>query len=186
VDGGAIPSLPTPFRCALGGKEGPAALVEGTNQRGLLFWVWTWLPVAIGIGIIALESTEFMGSDHTTGPLRALFQSIFGPISDARWELVHHYVRKSGHFIGYGLIGLAWLRAWWMSLPNSRFVADAALALLGTALVASADEYHQSFLPNRTSSPWDVVLDCCGALTLQLLVYLFMRFARPKRLARAA
>jgi VanZ family protein len=60
------------------------------------------------------------------------------------------------------------------------------LALLGTALVATADEYHQSFLPNRTSSPWDVLLDCTGAITLQLLVYVFMRIRKPKQLARAA
>jgi VanZ family protein len=73
-----------------------------------------------------------------------------------------------------------------MTLPHSRFIPDAFLALLGTALIASADEYHQSYLPNRTSSPWDVLLDCCGAITLQLLVYIFMRINRPKRLARAA
>ncbi len=157
-----------------------------TRRSGLLFWVWTWLPVVVGIAVIAAESTEFMGADHTAGPLRFLFQAIFGPVSDARWEVVHHYIRKSGHFIGYGFIGLAWLRAWWLTLPHSRFVADAALALLSTALIASADEYHQAFLPNRTSSPWDVLLDCCGAVTLQLMVYLFMRIARPKRLARAA
>ena len=59
-------------------------------------------------------------------------------------------------------------------------------ALLGTALVASCDEWHQSFLPNRTGTPWDVLLDCSGALTLQVLVYVFMRVFRPKRLARAA
>jgi hypothetical protein len=31
-----------------------------------------------------------------------------------------------------------------------------------------------------------VLLDCSGALTLQVLVYVFMRVFRPKRLARAA
>jgi hypothetical protein len=31
-----------------------------------------------------------------------------------------------------------------------------------------------------------VLLDCCGAITLQLLVYAFMRIFRPKKLARAA
>ncbi len=136
--------------------------------------------------MIAVESTEFMGADHTSGPFRALFETIFGHISDRRWEMIHHYVRKAGHFVGYGLIGLAWLRAWWMTLPHSRFFPDAMLALLGTALIASADEYHQSFLPNRTSSPWDVLLDCTGAITLQLLVYVFMRVRQPKHLARAA
>jgi VanZ family protein len=53
-------------------------------------------------------------------------------------------------------------------------------------MTASADEFHQTFLPNRTGSPWDVLLDCCGALALQLLVYVFMRIFRPKRLARGA
>jgi len=136
--------------------------------------------------MIVVESTEFMGADRTSGPLRALYQAIFGIVTDAQWDVIHHYIRKSGHFVGYGLIGLAWLRAWWMTLPQSRFLPDAFLALLGTALIASADEYHQSFLPNRTSSVWDVLLDCCGAVTLQLLVYVYMRINKPKRLARAA
>jgi hypothetical protein len=29
-----------------------------------------------------------------------------------------------------------------------------------------------------------VLIDCSGAITLQLLVYIFLRFWRPKRLAR--
>jgi len=156
------------------------------NRRGLWFWVYVWFPVLLGIVIIALESQEFMGADHTSHPLRMLFQFIFGPIGDARWDLVHHYIRKSGHFVGYGLIGLAWLRAWWFTLPHSRFLPDALLALLGTALIASCDEWHQSYLPNRTGTPKDVLLDCTGAIVLQLIVYTFMRTIRPKRLARAA
>ena len=139
-----------------------------------------WWPVVVAILVIAVESTEAFGADHTSGPLRAAYQAIFGAVTDARWEVVHHHIRKTGHFVGYGIMGLAWLRAWWMTLPHARFRVDAALALLGTALVASADEYHQSFLPNRTSSPWDVLLDCSGAIVLQLVVYLFMRIVRPK------
>ena len=56
---------------------------------------------------------------------------------------------------------------------------------MGTALVASCDEWHQTYLPNRTGTPWDVLLDCTGAITLQLIVYIFMRTFKPKRLARA-
>jgi VanZ family protein len=73
-----------------------------------------------------------------------------------------------------------------MSLPRAGFLLDATLALLGTALVASADEFHQSFLPNRTGVPSDVLLDCCGAIVLTLLVYIFVRLRWPKRLAKAA
>jgi len=157
-----------------------------SKSHGIRFWMNAWLPVAVGIGLIILESTEFMGADHTSEPLRWLFQVIFGPVTNAHWAVLHHLIRKCGHFFGYGFIGLAWLRAWWMTLPHSRFLPDAALALLGTALVASADEYHQTFLPNRTGSPWDVLLDCSGAIVLQILVYSFMRVVRPKRLARVA
>ncbi|MGA2674141.1 MAG: VanZ family protein [Terracidiphilus sp.] len=156
------------------------------RRRGLKYWLSAWIPVALGIAVIAMESTEFMGADHTSGPLRLLFEAIFGPLADARWDVVHHLIRKSGHFLGYGAIGLVWLRAWWMTLPHSRFLPDACLALLGTALVATTDEWHQTYLPNRTGSAWDVLLDCCGALTLQLVVYIFMRLNKPKRLARAA
>jgi VanZ family protein len=56
--------------------------------------------------------------------------------------------------------------------------------LLGTAVVASADEWHQAFLPNRTASAWDVLLDCCGAIGFYLIAYLFMRVYRPGKLAR--
>ena len=156
-----------------------------TARHGLKFWVSAWLPVAIGVGVIALESTELFGSNHTSGPLRWIWETIFGAVGNARWEVIHHLIRKSGHFFGYGFIGLAWLRAWWMTLPRSRFLHDAFLALLGTALVASCDEWHQTFLPNRTGSVWDVLLDCSGAIALQLAVYIYMRLMKPKKLARA-
>jgi VanZ family protein len=157
-----------------------------SNRRSLRYWISAWLPVAIGIGIIMIESTEWLGSNYTSAPLRWLFEFIFGSVADARWEILHHFIRKSGHFLGYGAMGLLWLRAWWMTLPRSRFLHDAFLALLGTALVASFDEWHQTFLTNRTGSPWDVLLDCCGAIALEVLVYVFMRTLRPKRLERAA
>jgi VanZ family protein len=143
-----------------------------------------WLPVVFGVGLIVLESTELFGANHTSGFLRRLWEAIFGPVGNARWNVIHHLIRKSGHFFGYGTIGGAWLRAWWMTLPHSHFLEDAFLALLGTSLVASLDELHQSYLPNRTGSPWDVLLDCSGAIALQLAVYFYLRLFRPKRLAR--
>jgi VanZ family protein len=156
-----------------------------SDKSSLKLWLNAWLPVVVGIGFIALESTEWFGADHTSHPLRWLWEAIFGAVGNARWAVIHHLIRKSGHFFGYGFIGVAWLRAWWMTLPRSRFLEDVFLALLGTSLVASLDELHQSYLPNRTGSPWDVLLDCCGAIVLQLAVYIYLRLFRPKRLARA-
>jgi VanZ family protein len=156
-----------------------------SKARGLKYWISAWLPVVLGIALIVLESTELFGADHTSSPLRWLYELLFGHVSNARWGIIHHLIRKSGHFLGYGFIGLAWLRAWWMTLLRSRFLHDAFLALLGTALLASWDEWHQGFLPNRTGSVSDVLLDCCGAITLELIVYIAMRQWKPKNLARA-
>jgi VanZ family protein len=137
------------------------------------------------IAVIVTESTQTFGSDNTSGPLRVAYQALFGHVTDDRWEVIHHYIRKSGHFIGYGLVGLSWLRAWRISRTQWRFRTDAVLALLATAVIASADEIHQSFLPNRTSTPWDVALDCCGAVVMLLISYALLRMWRPRRLAAA-
>jgi VanZ family protein len=159
---------------------------SSAKRRTAGFWVSAWLPVALAIGVIAAESTVYFGADRTSAPLRWLFQHLFWRVSDERWAVLHHLIRKSGHFVGYGMVALTWLRAWWMTLPKSGFLKDAFLALVSTAIVATSDEFHQKFLPNRGSSPWDVLLDCCGAVAMQLLVFFFLRLFRPGQLARAA
>ncbi|MGD0913034.1 MAG: VanZ family protein [Terracidiphilus sp.] len=159
-----------------------------SSARGPRFWISAWLPVAIGVTVIAFESTTWFGADYTSSPLRAIYQAIFGPVGNARWDVIHHYIRKSGHFIGYGILCLAWLRAWWMSLTlrGLAFWRCALLGLVCTALVASCDEWHQTFLPNRTGTPRDVLLDCCGAAAAILLVYVFARAFRAEKLREAA
>lgn len=160
--------------------------IRASAPRGVRDWFSAWLPVLLGACVIACESTAAFGADHTTGPLRHIWESIFGPITDARWEVTHHLIRKTGHFVGYGLVGLAWLRGWWKTWPHASFVQHAFLALLGTALIAGSDEFHQTFLPNRTGSPWDVLLDCTGATVLMCLTWLILRVSSPRRLAKAA
>jgi VanZ family protein len=142
-------------------------------------WLSAWWPVAVGIAVIALESTKYFGADRTSGPLRHLVEFFFGPVSEASWNSIHHMIRKSGHFLGYGALGLTWLRAWWKSLRASRFGGNILLGLAGTALVASCDEWHQTYLPNRTGTPWDVLLDCCGALVMMAAVSLYLWLRRP-------
>jgi VanZ family protein len=152
------------------------------SRRGAAFWISTWGPVVLAIAVICLESTEAMGADHTSGPLHRLFEAIFGRIGEDSWNLIHHIVRKSGHFIGYGLVGLAWFRAWWRTFTSASYFRCMLFALLGTFLVASGDEWHQTFLPNRQGQFTDVLLDCTGSLVILSMTFLFLRVGHSRAL----
>jgi VanZ family protein len=155
-------------------REGffPGRNVVYSRSRLILHWI----PAVIGIGVILVESTATMSAENTSRWLLPLWVKLFGPISAARWEVVHHYIRKTGHFVGYGMVSLGFFDAWRVTLERRwtawrvRFRNAAGLALLSTLLLASWDEWHQSFLPGRTSSVRDVGLDLCGALAAQLVV----------------
>ena len=66
------------------------------------------------------------------------------------------------------LLSILLFRAWRETLPamgNPRWTFRwAKIAVLGTALVASLDEWHQSFIPSRTGTVRDVLLDTCAAI----------------------
>lgn len=150
----------------------------GRGRTRLL--VRAWLPVLICIFVISQESTVAFGADRTTGPLQHFFEFFFGHFTQPQWWRLHLIIRKSGHFLGYGILSIAWFRAFWMTMrlaePLRRRLTSAhAMAMVGTLLVASADEFHQTFLPNRTGTPWDVLVDCTGAALMQILVWLWMR-----------
>lgn len=114
------------------------------------------------------ESTAHYSGPYTSRILRPLFTWLFGPISDPVWYGVHYYIRKTGHFTGYGLTGLAFMRGWrwqWHHYFFGQTLKRRAgqMAVCCTAVVASCDELHQSYLASRTGLMSDVLLDTCGA-----------------------
>jgi VanZ family protein len=119
--------------------------------------------------MIALESTTTMSAANTSRFLYPLWVHLFGVPSPEHWEQIHHVIRKTGHFVGYGLVSLAFFYSWRQTLHRmavrhwSLWRRASVLAVLCTLLVASLDEYHQSFLPSRTSSPIDCLSDGSAA-----------------------
>jgi VanZ family protein len=152
--------------------QSPAQTVRPINLR-----LRAWMPVAACLLIFALESTPWGGSDHTSSPLRHIAERFFGLDQFAFWEPIHRAIRKTGHFVGYGTFSLVCFRAFRMlqRQPARRLsdrIAAHSLAIAATFLVASADEFHQTFMPNRTGCFSDVLLDTSGAVTLGLLLFL--------------
>ena len=148
--------------------------------------VLDWLPAALSVLMIALESTATFSANNTSQWLYPLWVRLFGPISPAHWAEVHHLIRKTGHFVGYGLVSVAFFYSWRQTLHRmavkhwTLWRRASVLAVLCTLLIAGLDEYHQSFLPSRTSSPRDVLIDLCGAIAFQLVLLLVIQLFRPR------
>jgi VanZ family protein len=158
----------------------PAAGSAIQTRGGFGHWASAWVPVILCIGVIAIESTTAFGADHTSGPLQHFCEFLFHRhFTQPEWWRLHILIRKGGHFTGYGIQSVAWFRAFWMTWrsgnPNRSQIAVHGLAMLGTFFIACCDEFHQTFLPNRSGSFIDVMTDCSGALLLQLLIWFWIR-----------
>jgi VanZ family protein len=140
-----------------------------------------WIAAILWLIVIAVESTNLGSSNNTSRILYPILHFLFG-VDLPHFEHLHHYLRKGGHVFGYGLLSILLFRAWRETLS----VVDGAkwslrwatLAVLGTALVASLDEWHQSFNPARTGTPRDVLLDTCAGIAAQTLLLLYYAGAR--------
>jgi len=151
-----------------------------SSRHPVLQRILDWLPAALSVLMIVLESTATMSASNTSQWPYPLWVKLFGPISSAHWDQVHHLIRKTGHFVGYGVVSLAFFYSWRQTLHRmavkhwTLWRRASVLAVLCTLLIASLDEFHQSFLPSRTASPVDVGIDLCGAIAFQLILLLII------------
>jgi VanZ family protein len=136
-----------------------------------------WWPAIVWLGLITIESTDYFSAQSTGSMLYSLITRFFGPINLHDFLVFHHYLRKTGHVLGYGMLSLLLLRGWRATFHQVQaWVWRAALlAWLGTAFVATLDEWHQSFIPSRTGSPRDVLLDSAAGLIFLLIAHVWER-----------
>ncbi len=135
-----------------------------------------WIAAILWLIVIAIESSALLSSNNTSRILYPLLHFLFG-MDWEHFEFWHFYIRKGGHVVGYAILSILLFRAWRATLPAMGDVKWtprwATIAILGTALVASLDEWHQSFIPSRTGAVRDVVLDTCAGIGAQLLIFLW-------------
>ena len=144
--------------------------------------VKVWLPSAFWVGVIALESTNLGSAEHTGWILYPVLHFLFR-VSHAQFADWHMVLRKTGHVIGYSILSLLLFRSWRATFPrlSTRWCLQwAVLAQLSASMVATLDEWHQSFLPSRTGTYKDVILDSAAAAAVQVLLFLFLRALNRK------
>ena len=120
-------------------------------MRDILAWrmlrlIRLWAPVIVWAAIILSAANDEFSTAHTQGWL----SRIFGELP----PIANHIFRKGGHITAYAILGLLAWRAH-RSLP---------VALAIVIGVATADETMQSMTLTRQGTPFDVLLDTCGAL----------------------
>jgi VanZ family protein len=162
----------------------PACELNGAKHEGYRLLLLSnrrilksWLPSAIWLGVIAVESSHLGSAENTGRILYPVFHALFG-MDPLRFAVWHHVLRKAGHFVGYFTLSFLLFRSWRASLPKpgTRWCAPWAMfAFLGTVLVASLDEWHQSFLSSRTGTFSDVVLDSLGGFVAQIPIFMNLR-----------
>jgi VanZ family protein len=148
-----------------------------------------WIAAILWLILIAIESSALLSATNTSRILYPLLHFLFGLDWD-RFEIWHFFIRKSGHVIGYGILSVLLFRAFRATLPTMTNVKWtlrwATIAVLGTALVASLDEWHQTFIPTRTGTIRDVILDTCAGIAAQTIIFLWWMSKRKSEENRAS
>ena len=144
-----------------------------------------YFPAILWTALVLASSTDTFSSVHTFRWLAEMLARLFGhKPPEPRVHEINFLWRKATHVTAYGLVGLLWFRALRGDAGirgTARWTARWSWQAIGiTALFAMADEIHQIFVPSRSASVFDVLLDVGGAaLALVLLrvsqVLLFRR-----------
>jgi VanZ family protein len=125
-----------------------------------------WLPVVLWMGFIFAMSTGLGEAEHTSRIIEPLLRWLMPQAAPETIAFTHFLVRKCGHFSEYAILALLVWRATGITLRPANpagWLRVAGIALLVTAAYAATDEFHQCFVPDRTPSLGDVLIDSCGA-----------------------
>ena len=111
-------------------------------------------------------STKTWGSAATKSWLDQLLMLYVPPVralmTTADLGQLNFIIRKLAHFTEYAVLTTLGYWGWVKGMGRSP-QQSLQIALLISILFAITDEFHQRFVPGRTSLVTDVLIDCFGA-----------------------
>jgi VanZ family protein len=142
--------------------------------------LWRYGPLVAWACFVLFASSSNFSASNTSRIIRPLLLWLFPDISEGSLNYAHFLVRKAAHFSEYALLALLAARAFLTSHTDKlrRLWWLAAFALV--ACVALTDEYHQSFLPSRTGTIYDSLLDMTGGAVALACAGLWLSRRRRK------
>ena len=131
-----------------------------------------WLPVLLWAGIISFFSTDNFSAPQSSRILGPLLHWLFPDIAEEQLASIHFAIRKLGHCLEYFILAALLYRALYDENGGRSSTRTAALTMIFTLAWAATDEFHQSWVPSRTASIVDVMIDGFGGLFGTFWMYL--------------
>ena len=123
-----------------------------------------YLPLVAWLAFISYASSASFSASNTSRIIGPLVLWLFPDTSAETLATIHFTTRKIAHFTEYAILGFLAARAF---RTSPRLAIRQRWFLISAALVvafALLDEYHQSFVPNRTGTIYDSFIDMAGGL----------------------
>lgn len=127
-------------------------------------------PLILWAALIFIGSTDLLSAANTGGVLTRPLLWLFPNLSETTAKIIQFCVRKAGHLTEYAILALLAARAFRTSsreLLRQRWFWACLLLVIAYSLT---DEFHQSFVPSRTASIYDCLIDSFGGLTALVLL----------------
>jgi VanZ family protein len=143
-----------------------------------------YLPLLLWMSLIFFASTSELSASNTRLIFEPLLHWLFPHVSDERIAVAHFILRKCGHFSEYAILGFLAARAFVSSTHSALQRRWFLAALILVCIYALSDEYHQSFVPSRTASIYDSLIDIAGGLTALVLAGRWLAKRRARHLTK--
>ncbi|HEY9175648.1 MAG TPA: VanZ family protein [Verrucomicrobiae bacterium] len=143
-----------------------------------------WLPVLFWMLLIFGASSDTASAQRSSRIIGPIVHWLFPRMPEPDVERIIFHARKAAHFTEFAVLAVLLWRAarkprrgepqlWRWSTAFGVFLFAVAFAV--------SDELHQGYVPTRTASAWDVLIDSMGAATGLLLTACVCRWLERRR-----
>lgn len=137
----------------------------------LLALIIFWMSIIFGFSAEDGESSQSLSDKITIKVVQVIepgYDSLKADAQQAIFDKVSFFVRKTGHFGEYAILGLL-MTGLILTFEKIRVIKKAELKMMLISAIicmiyAATDELHQGFVAGRSPKILDVLIDTSGAL----------------------
>ncbi|MEW6068346.1 MAG: VanZ family protein [Nitrospirota bacterium] len=134
------------------------------------YFIAYWLPPLIWMGFM-FPTNDALTADSTSFIIIPLIKLLMPNASQYTLDTLHELVRKASHFISYGFLTLLLFRAFRgkTKIFYWKWIFYAGLISISYGFL---DEFSQAFIPSRTGSLYDWLIDSSGIIFTSVIIYI--------------